>query len=50
MELIPNLGLVIDLTFTDRYYDPQEFLTNKIEHKKVKIEGHVIPKKENYEE
>jgi len=39
----PGLGLVIDLTFTTRYYDSQKFTSNEIGHKKVMTKGHEIP-------
>lgn len=45
MERIPELGLVIDLTDTDRYYNPREFISNGVEHKKIRIQGHVLPPK-----
>ncbi|XP_076029053.1 uncharacterized protein LOC143017897 isoform X2 [Oratosquilla oratoria] len=43
-----RLGLVLDLTNTDRYYDPEEFRRNGIEHVKLKTEGHIIPKTESF--
>lgn len=50
MELIPNLGLVIDLTDTDRYYNPQDFLTAGIEHKKIRIAGRLLPPSNKHNE
>ena len=36
----PDLGLVIDLTATDRYYNPRSM---KARHVKIKTQGHVVP-------
>lgn len=44
IEAVP-LGLVIDLTFTTRYYDPQIFTSKEIGHKKILTKGHEIPDK-----
>ncbi|XP_045189439.2 RNA/RNP complex-1-interacting phosphatase-like [Mercenaria mercenaria] len=41
-----KLGLVIDLTYTDRYYDPEEFKRKGVQYKKIFVEGHVIPTQE----
>ncbi|KAL5516266.1 hypothetical protein EMCRGX_G001552 [Ephydatia muelleri] len=38
-----TLGHVIDLTFTDRYYSPQEFRHLGVGHQKVKVPGKEIP-------
>lgn len=38
-----NLGLVIDLTYTDRYYSPEEFTRQGILYKKIFVPGHIIP-------
>ncbi|BFY98101.1 hypothetical protein BsWGS_01142 [Bradybaena similaris] len=47
MKLVGDQGLklggIIDLTFTFRYYDRQEFLKNSIEHKKIFTPGHAVP-------
>lgn len=44
MERVPNLGLVIDLTYkTPCYYNPLDFLENGVGHEKILCEGHVIP-------
>lgn len=46
LEKFPRLDLVIDLTNTDRYYDPQFLKSKNVKHFKIKTEGHVIPKTE----
>ncbi|XP_033730808.1 RNA/RNP complex-1-interacting phosphatase-like [Pecten maximus] len=38
-----KLVMVIDLTFTTKYYFKDEFTKNGVEHLKVFTEGHVIP-------
>ncbi|XP_038064364.1 RNA/RNP complex-1-interacting phosphatase homolog isoform X2 [Patiria miniata] len=38
-----GLGLIIDLTNTSRYYNPQDFVQAGIEYRKLYTEGHVIP-------
>ncbi|KAF5295286.1 hypothetical protein FQA39_LY13151 [Lamprigera yunnana] len=38
-SMLPNLKLVIDLTFTDRYYSKDEFLNHDIQHVKIKCPG-----------
>ncbi|CAL4085539.1 unnamed protein product, partial [Meganyctiphanes norvegica] len=47
MDHCSNLGLVIDLTNTNRYYEPYVFESQGIKHKKIKTEGHVVPKKQH---
>ncbi|EDO47609.1 predicted protein, partial [Nematostella vectensis] len=42
-----KLGLVLDFTFTTRYYDPREFTAEGIIYKKMMCAGHVIPKKKD---
>lgn len=42
---IPNLGMIIDLTFTKKYYDPVEFTNRNIEHQKIYTKGHEIPQR-----
>ncbi|PAA46956.1 hypothetical protein BOX15_Mlig010689g3, partial [Macrostomum lignano] len=37
------LGLVVDLTFTTRYYNPQEFTSQGVKYEKIFVEGHNIP-------
>lgn len=44
MDHCVDLGLVIDLTNTTRYYDPKEFTDHGIQYAKVFTEGHKIPK------
>lgn len=48
IEKIPNLGLIIDLTDTYRYYNPTIFVERGIEHKKIKIAGHVLPPQQKH--
>ncbi|XP_062565040.1 RNA/RNP complex-1-interacting phosphatase homolog [Armigeres subalbatus] len=45
VQQIPNLGLVIDLTFTSKYYNPLEFQQHKVQHKKILTKGHEIPQR-----
>jgi len=45
MEAVPSLGLVIDLTFTAKYYDPKSLTASGIEHKKILTKGQQIPDK-----
>ncbi|XP_059611008.1 RNA/RNP complex-1-interacting phosphatase [Phlebotomus argentipes] len=47
VELIPNLGLIIDLTASYRYYDPKKDLTADVEHVKLITQGHVVPEERN---
>lgn len=42
---LPNLGLVIDLTFTKKYYEPREFIERNVEHQKIFTKGHEIPQR-----
>lgn len=39
MERVPELGLVIDLTDTNRHYDPREFKNYGVEFKKIPVSG-----------
>uniref|UniRef100_A0A0K0F238 RNA/RNP complex-1-interacting phosphatase (inferred by orthology to a human protein) n=1 Tax=Strongyloides venezuelensis TaxID=75913 RepID=A0A0K0F238_STRVS len=41
-----NLGLIIDLTSTNRYYDKYEFIKRKIRHYKLPCSGHEIHQNE----
>lgn len=41
-QTLPELSLVIDLTATDRYYNPRNM---QLKHVKIKTEGHVVPNK-----
>ncbi|XP_058456599.1 RNA/RNP complex-1-interacting phosphatase [Malaya genurostris] len=43
VQEIPNLGLIIDLTFTAKYYNPTDFECQDIMHKKIYTKGHEIP-------
>merc|ERR1712226_83139 len=35
-----KLGLVIDLTNTTRFYDPEIFMSNNVKYQKLKLKGH----------
>ncbi|XP_035216164.1 RNA/RNP complex-1-interacting phosphatase-like [Stegodyphus dumicola] len=49
MQRVPNLGMVIDLTFKfPAYYNPQEFLDCGVQYKKIGCVGHDVPKEENF--
>lgn len=48
IEHVPNLGLIIDLTDTYRYYNPKIFIEKGVEHKKIKIAGHVLPPQQKH--
>ncbi|KAH6939276.1 hypothetical protein HPB50_016748 [Hyalomma asiaticum] len=39
LQQVQNLGLVIDLTNTDRYYDPQCIVSRGVAHTKIKCPG-----------
>ncbi|XP_058982231.1 RNA/RNP complex-1-interacting phosphatase isoform X2 [Musca domestica] len=43
LEKVPNLGIIIDLTNTNRYYDPRCFENEGVRHQKLMIPGHVTP-------
>ncbi|XP_034654543.1 RNA/RNP complex-1-interacting phosphatase homolog [Drosophila subobscura] len=43
LESVPNLGMIIDLTNTDRYYRPQSFTQNDVLHQKLMIPGKQTP-------
>lgn len=38
-----TVGMVVDLTFTHRYYNPSAFKSRGVSHKKIKVPGQVIP-------
>ncbi|CAF4951131.1 unnamed protein product [Pieris macdunnoughi] len=40
---LPRLRAVIDLTNTNRYYDPQELKSAGVLHKKILMPGRIIP-------
>lgn len=44
IALVPNLGCVIDVTATDKYYNPKEFTTHGIQHHKIFCVGKKLPK------
>lgn len=41
--LLPEVSLVIDLSNTNRYYDPDEFRASDIQHIKIRLPGRVLP-------
>ncbi|KAL3864946.1 hypothetical protein ACJMK2_006588 [Sinanodonta woodiana] len=41
-----TLGLIIDLTFTTKYYNPEEFTNKGIYYQKIFVEGHSVPSDE----
>ncbi|KAK3599431.1 hypothetical protein CHS0354_036449 [Potamilus streckersoni] len=41
-----TLGLIIDLTFTTKYYNPEEFMQRGINYKKIYVAGQRIPSDE----
>ncbi|XP_034103352.1 RNA/RNP complex-1-interacting phosphatase isoform X1 [Drosophila albomicans] len=43
LESVPNLGLIVDLTNTNRYYNPQAFTDYNVQHQKLMIPGHQTP-------
>ncbi|XP_039283138.1 uncharacterized protein LOC111044543 isoform X2 [Nilaparvata lugens] len=43
VKIVPNLGLIIDLTNTDRYNDISEYRKRAIKYKKVMCQGHMVP-------
>uniref|UniRef100_A0A1A9WW36 Tyrosine-protein phosphatase domain-containing protein n=1 Tax=Glossina brevipalpis TaxID=37001 RepID=A0A1A9WW36_9MUSC len=43
LEKIPNLGIIIDLTNTNRYYNPQQICKNGVDYKKICTPGRVTP-------
>ncbi|XP_023160037.2 RNA/RNP complex-1-interacting phosphatase homolog [Drosophila hydei] len=46
LESVPNLGLIVDLTNTNRYYNPKTFMDLNVAHQKLMIPGHHTPTKE----
>ena len=38
-----DLGLIIDLTFTTRYYNAARFTGREILYEKIFVPGHIIP-------
>ncbi|XP_055591817.1 RNA/RNP complex-1-interacting phosphatase homolog [Uranotaenia lowii] len=45
MLQIPKLGLIIDLTFTTKYYKPNEFEREDVSYKKIFTRGHSVPER-----
>uniref|UniRef100_A0A0A1XEH6 RNA/RNP complex-1-interacting phosphatase n=1 Tax=Zeugodacus cucurbitae TaxID=28588 RepID=A0A0A1XEH6_ZEUCU len=43
LNSVPNLGMIIDLTNTSRYYTPDSFVKRGLEYKKLMIPGHHTP-------
>lgn len=47
MQHVPNLGLVIDLSFKSPcFYQPLDFLENGVDFKKIACPGHEVPPEE----
>ncbi|XP_055905281.1 RNA/RNP complex-1-interacting phosphatase [Eupeodes corollae] len=46
LDKIPDLGLIIDLTNTNRYYDPNTFRQKGIGYEKLMIPGHQLPQRQ----
>jgi atypical dual specificity phosphatase len=44
-----RVGLVIDLTYTNRYYEPQDFIDHGVRHSKIKCPGQIIPPDDIYQ-
>ncbi|KAI9575786.1 RNA/RNP complex-1-interacting phosphatase isoform X2 [Glossina fuscipes] len=42
-ERIPKLGIIIDLTNTNRYYNPHHICKDGIDYKKICTPGHITP-------
>lgn len=47
---VRNLGLIIDLTDTSKYYSPLVFLKHGIEYRKIQIEGQILPQQYQHDE
>ncbi|KAI9562031.1 hypothetical protein GHT06_012996 [Daphnia sinensis] len=43
VEMVPNVGCIVDLTATNRYYNPRVFIERGIHHEKIFCAGHVVP-------
>jgi atypical dual specificity phosphatase len=43
VQTLPQLGLVIDLTNTKRYYNPEEFRKHSVKYCKIATMGHEVP-------
>ncbi|KAL1122422.1 hypothetical protein AAG570_002753 [Ranatra chinensis] len=43
LQICPDIGLIVDLTNTTRYYDKQDFTRKGVEYEKVTCPGHVVP-------
>lgn len=50
IKRVRNLGLIIDLTDTRKYYSPFVFKQQKIEYAKIQIEGKLLPKQHQHDE
>ena len=46
VDRIPDLGLVIDLTNTSKYYNPKDLPDERIEYVKIFTRGHEIPSRD----
>ncbi|ALC40710.1 CG13197 [Drosophila busckii] len=45
LQSVNNLGIIIDLTNTNRYYNRQVFIEQNVEHQKLMIPGHRTPQR-----
>ncbi|CAD7012734.1 unnamed protein product [Ceratitis capitata] len=45
LKTVPKLGMIIDLTNTSRYYNPDSFVSQGLEYNKLMIPGHHTPQK-----
>ncbi|XP_005097433.1 RNA/RNP complex-1-interacting phosphatase isoform X2 [Aplysia californica] len=45
-----KLGMVIDLTFTYKYYNIQDFEKQSVLHRKIFVKGHQVPDDSNFQE
>ncbi|XP_014280425.1 serine/arginine repetitive matrix protein 1 isoform X2 [Halyomorpha halys] len=43
LDKIPDLGLVIDLTHTTKYYNKREFLDRGVDYVKIQTPGQIVP-------
>ncbi|XP_017068803.1 RNA/RNP complex-1-interacting phosphatase isoform X2 [Drosophila eugracilis] len=43
LESVPNLGLIIDLTNTNKYYKPSDLTNHNVRHQKLMIPGKSTP-------
>lgn len=43
VSLVPQLGLIIDLTNTTKYYNPDEFIQLGVRYQKIQVQGQKVP-------